>query len=83
MAKNRSHGKIDKLPIEIKRNVEKRLIKGETYDQISKYLKSLGYDISLHSVFRYGKPFIKRYEKIKDSLQLISLYKENNPHDFI
>ena len=36
---NRSHGKIDNLPADLKHEVENRLLNGETYEEISNYLK--------------------------------------------
>lgn len=65
MAKRRSHGKIDRLPTDIRYEVEKQIIKGVTYAKIAEYLKNSGYDIHLTSVQRYGKPFLKRFEGIK------------------
>jgi len=73
MAKRRSHGKIDKLPYKLRYEVERRLIKGETYRQISEWLNSLGHDISLMSVFRYGKPFLKSFEAVKQAKHTASV----------
>ena len=39
---NRSHGKIDNLPADLKHEVENRLLNGETYEEISNYLKDQG-----------------------------------------
>ena len=39
---NRSHGKIEKLPEPLKREVEQKLLDGETYENISEYLKEQG-----------------------------------------
>jgi len=35
--KNRSHGKVDKLPEVIRKEVENRLLEGHTYEEIAKY----------------------------------------------
>ena len=43
--KNRSHSKIDRLPENLKREVENRLLEGHTYDEIAEYLKQMGQDI--------------------------------------
>jgi len=67
MNKNRSHGKIDRLPYNLRLQVERRLINGDTYREISEWLKGIGHDISLMSVFRYGKPFLKRWEAVKNA----------------
>ncbi len=40
--KNRSHGKIDQLPADLRREVENRLLEGDTYEQVSEYLKEQG-----------------------------------------
>ena len=67
MGKRRSHGKVDKLPLKLRMQVERRLIDGETYVAVSEWLKSLGHDISFMSVYRYGNPFLKRYEKVVEA----------------
>ncbi len=69
MNKRRSHSKIDKLPLSIRYEVERQLVKGVTYAKIAEYLKSLGYDIHLTSVQRYGKPFLKRFEAMKKAIE--------------
>ena len=40
--KNRSHGKIDNLPPELKKEVENRLLAGDTYEEVSEWLKRQG-----------------------------------------
>ena len=40
--KNRSHGKIDNLPPELKKEVENRLLAGDTYEEVSEWLKKAG-----------------------------------------
>lgn len=40
--KNRSHGKIDNLPPELKKDVENRLLAGDTYEEVSEWLKRRG-----------------------------------------
>jgi len=78
MSKNRSHGKIDKLPSDLKKAVENKLLEGFTYQQISDHLKSLGHNISHQSVFRYGKPFLKRFEAVKMAKEYAQLLAEDN-----
>ena len=34
--KNRSHGKIDNLPLELKKEVENRLLAGDPYEEVKK-----------------------------------------------
>ena len=36
--KNRSHGKIDNLPPELKKEVENRLLAGDTYEEVSEWV---------------------------------------------
>ena len=61
----RSLGKIDRLPFKLRMEVEQRLMKGQTYKKVSEWLKSLGHDISFMSVYRYGKPFLVKFEAVK------------------
>ena len=65
MSKRRSHGKVDHLPLKLRLKVESLLIDGATYDKVSEYLKSLGHDISCMSVYRYGRPFLKKFEAVR------------------
>ena len=50
--KNRSHGKIDRLPAPLKREVEGRLLNGDTYESISGYLAEQGENVHASSVHR-------------------------------
>ena len=50
---NRSHGKIDSLPPKLRSEVENRLLNGDTYEEISDYLKDQGQEIHYSSVGRY------------------------------
>lgn len=72
MGKKRSHGKIDRLPEVLRREVENKLIEGRTYNEIAEYLKSMGQDIHAMSVGRYGKPFLERFEAIQSYAKAIS-----------
>ncbi|MBI4621053.1 MAG: DUF3486 family protein [Desulfobacterales bacterium] len=63
--KVRRHSKVeDELPPEIRREVNRLLIEGETYEDISDYLKGQGHDISRSSIGRYGKEFLNEYRKL-------------------
>jgi hypothetical protein len=75
---NRSHGKIDSLPAEIKREVENRLINGDTYEEIAGYLKAQGEDIHFSSVGRYGRKFLKRFESVRVAKEFAKLLAEDN-----
>lgn len=75
---NRSHGKIDNLPEPLKREVENRLLEGETYENISNYLKEQGEEVHLSSVGRYGKKFLKRFESVRVAKEFAKLLAEDN-----
>lgn len=78
MDKNRSHGKIDKLPPELKREVENRLLEGETYEDIAAYLKEQGEDVHFSSVGRYGRGFLKKFESVRVAKEFAKLLAEDN-----
>lgn len=75
---NRSHGKIDNLPDPLKREVENRLLDGETYEEISNYLKEQGEEVHLSSVGRYGRKFLKRFESVRVAKEFAKLLAEDN-----
>ncbi len=75
---NRSHGKIDRLPQEVKREVEERLVGGEKYEDISSYLKENGYDVHYSSVGRYGRKFLARFESVRVAKEFAKLLAEDN-----
>lgn len=75
---NRSHGKIDNLPQEVKREVEERLVDGEKYEDISSYLKEQGYDVHYSSVGRYGRKFLARFESVRVAKEFAKLLAEDN-----
>ena len=63
--KTRKHSKVeDDLSPEIRREVNRLLLEGETYEDISDYLKGKGHDISRSSIGRYGKDFLNEYRKL-------------------
>lgn len=78
MEQNRSHGKIEKLPAELKRDVEERLLSGETYEEVAGYLKEQGEDIHYSSVGRYGRKFLKRFESVRIAKEFAKLLAEDN-----
>lgn len=78
MDKNRSHGKIDRLPQPLKREVENKLLAGETYENISDYLKENGRDICKSSVGRYGQSFLKKFESVRVAKEFAKLLAEDN-----
>ena len=76
--KNRSHGKIDNLPEDVKRDVENRLVGGETYEDISAFLKDQGYDVHFSSVGRYGRKFLNRFESVRVAKEFAKLLAEDS-----
>ena len=76
--KNRSHGKVDKLPEEIRKEVENRLLEGHTYKEIANYLKEMGHSISKTSIHRYGKPFLQKFESVRLAKEFAQLLAEDN-----
>ena len=76
--KNRSHGKIDNLPVELRKEVENRLLNGETYEEVSQWLKSQGEEVHLSSVGRYGKKFLNKFESVRIAKEFAKLLAEDN-----
>lgn len=79
IGKNKSRGKIDLLPEEVKSEVNSKLIKGDTYGDISGYLKELGNDISVSAVHRYGKEYVDTFKKIRMVRDFAKAITEDNP----
>lgn len=75
--RNRSHGKIDKLPEGVKREVEQRLVDGETYEDIAGYLKDQGHDVHVSSVGRYGRKFLNRFESVRVAKEFAKVLAED------
>lgn len=64
--KIRRRSKVEtELPPELREEVDRLLIEGATYEEISLYLKDRGYDISRSSIGRYGKEFLNLYRRVK------------------
>lgn len=78
MDTNRSHGKIDRLPDGLKKEVELRLLNGETYERISEYLQEHGEDVHFSSVGRYGRKFLKKFESVRIAKEFAKLLAEDN-----
>jgi len=78
MPKNRSHGKVSALPMPIKKEVENRLLIGETYEGISSYLKDKGHNVHFSSVGRYGREYLKHFEAVRMAKEYAKLLAEDN-----
>lgn len=61
----RSHSKIAKLPDELRQAVDRLILDGKTYQEITDYLSDLGSEVSRSSVNRYGQKFVARMEKLR------------------
>lgn len=75
---NRSHSKIEKLPEGMKKEVETKLLEGETYESISEYLADQGEDIHPSSIGRYGRRFLKKFESVRIAKEFAKLLAEDN-----
>ena len=76
--KNRSHGKIDHPPPELKKEVENRLLAGDTYEEVSEWLKRQGEEVHLSSVGRYGRKFLNKFESVRVAKEFAKLLAEDN-----
>lgn len=76
--KNRSHGKVDNLPISTRAEVEEKLMSGETYEAIANDLQRKGHNISYSSVGRYGRRYLKKFESVRVAQQFAKLLAEDN-----
>lgn len=76
--KNRSHGKVDKLPVNVREEVENDLMSGKTYEEIANNLSNKGYDVSYSSVGRYGRKYLKKFENVRIAKQFAKLLAEDN-----
>lgn len=78
MAENRSHGKIEALPDRLKKQVEEKLLAGETYENIASYLQENGEDVHFSSVGRYGRKFLNKFESVRIATEYARLLAEDN-----
>jgi hypothetical protein len=64
--KTRRHSKVsDELPEEFRSEVDRLLVEGATYEDVSIFLKGKGFDISKSSIGRYGKEFLSAYQRLR------------------
>lgn len=78
MADNRAHSKIDDLPEHLKKQVDEKLLAGETYQGISDYLQEQGEDVHYSSVGRYGRKYLKKFEAVRIATEYAKLLAEDN-----
>ncbi len=63
--RNRSTGKIDRLPVHLKDTVEQMLLGGGTYKEIVAFLKDSSQDVSQMAVCRYAEKFLAKVEMLQ------------------
>lgn len=68
--RNRSTGKIDRLPDPLRDTVNQMLLSGHTYKEIVGFLKDNGHELSQMSVHRYA-------EKYMTTVEMLQLSQEN------
>ncbi len=60
----RTHSKVSELPEALRKAVEKLLLDGRSYDEITEFLTANGTKIGRSSVGRFGKDFSKSMERL-------------------
>ncbi len=65
--RNRSSGKIDRLPEHLKDTVNQMLLNGFTYREIVVFLKDQGQELSQMSVHRYAEKYLATVEMLQMS----------------
>jgi hypothetical protein len=66
LATSRKRSRIEtELPVEVRKSVNRLLVEGATYEEVSAYLIEQGYDISRSSVGRYGKDFFDMLSRLR------------------
>lgn len=63
-SKNRSHSLIDSFPAQLKDAINKAIIGGMTYQEITDMINNAGKSISVKTVAKYGKNFTAKLESI-------------------
>lgn len=61
----RKHFKVEGLPDDILEAVNRKLVDGYTYREITEWLNSLGHEISHSAMGRYGKDFTARLQRLQ------------------
>jgi hypothetical protein len=77
--KRRKHFKVEAFPPEIVEAVNRKLVEGYTYQEVTDWLNQLGHDIGKSSVARYGKDFLSRLERLKVVKEQAKAIVEVNP----
>jgi hypothetical protein len=56
---------VESLPPEVVEAVNRKLVEGYTYQQVTDWLNQLGHEVGKSSVARYGKDFLARLERLR------------------
>ena len=66
MDARRKHGRIrDELPEEVRKQVDRMMVEGNTYDDIKAWLDAKGHNIGRSSIGRYGKDFFNDLQETR------------------
>ena len=65
MSSRRKHSKISQYPTELQEAINKRIVEGQTYAQITEWLNRMGHEISDEAVRRHGQDFLAKLERLK------------------
>lgn len=61
----RSRHKVSTFPKELIEAINKKLVEGKTYEEITEFINEKGFEIGKSSVGRYGKDFLSKLESLK------------------
>jgi len=65
MANRRTHSKVEDLPQEIQDELNRLLIEGATYKEISEHFAAKNHDLSKSGIGRYGKGFLEEVRRLR------------------
>ena len=69
---------MDKLPEVIRKEVENRLLRGNTYEEIAKYLKRNGTQHIQNKHTQIWKTFLQKFESVRLAKEYAQLLAEDN-----
>lgn len=75
----RKHYKVETFPAEVVEVINRKLVEGYTYQQVTDWLNQLGHEIGKSSVARYGRDFLSRLERLKVVKEQAKAIVETNP----
>lgn len=65
MTQRRRHSKVEDLPQDKQEELNRLLIEGSTYEEISAIFKQQGFDLSRSGIGRYGKGFLEEVRRLR------------------